>query len=146
MSFAATMATDKIAEVLSSGTPGVFMHGPTFMGNPLACAVAVASIKLLLSSQWQGKVQAIEDQMNSELAPCRAMDNVEDVRVMGAIGVVELKEAVDMASIQKRFVEEGVWIRPFGNNVYIMPPYIITKGELAKITSAIITVVIELEY
>ena len=146
MSFAATMATDKIAEVLSSGTPGVFMHGPTFMGNPLACAVAVASIKLLLSSQWQGKVKAIEKQMNSELAPCRAMDNVEDVRVMGAIGVVELKEAVDMASIQKRFVEEGVWIRPFGNNVYIMPPYIITKGELAKLTSAIITVVSELEY
>ena len=140
MSFAATLATTEIAEVISSGSPGVFMHGPTFMGNPLACAVAVANLKLLLSSNWESKVKAIETQMLHELEECKKLSNVQDVRVMGAIGVVELKDEVNMADIQKQFVEEGVWIRPFGKLVYIMPPYIITQSELKQLTSAIVKV------
>tara|TARA_R110000737_G_C14598687_1_gene488698 strand:- start:173 stop:1453 length:1281 start_codon:yes stop_codon:yes gene_type:complete len=140
MSFAATMTTGKISNVISQGEPGVFMHGPTFMGNPLACAVANASIDLLISSNWKEKVLRIQEQLKLQLSPCQELGQVKDIRVLGAIGVVELYHPVDLASIQKRFVQEGVWIRPFGKLVYVMPPYIISSSELSQLTTAIYAV------
>lgn len=133
MSFAATLCTDHVAQVISSGESGCFMHGPTFMGNPLACAVACASIDILLSKDWQTKIAHIESIMREELTPLAALPQVADVRVLGAIGVVETQKPVDMASLQKIFVENGVWIRPFGRLVYIMPQYIISDDELRQL-------------
>jgi len=144
MSFAATLTTHTVAQVIGDGQPGVFMHGPTFMANPLACAVANASIDLLLNSDWQGRVQSIEKQLSAELAPCQEMKHVLDVRCMGAIGVVEVDEPVDMVVIQKRFVDKGVWVRPFGKNIYLMPPFIITKDELSHLCTAVCEVVASL--
>ncbi|WP_282037566.1 adenosylmethionine--8-amino-7-oxononanoate transaminase [Saccharicrinis aurantiacus] len=143
MSFAATIATANVADTISNGEPGVFMHGPTFMGNPLACAVANASIELLLQSNWQNKVQHIENTLRNGLSSLKENTAVADVRVLGAIGVVELNEAVDMASIQAMFVEAGVWVRPFGKLVYLMPPFIITDAELQKLCDAVCKVVVE---
>ncbi len=143
MSLAATLTTNHIAETISRGKAGVFMHGPTFMGNPLACAVANANIEKLLSFDWQGAVVKIESDLKGYLAPCAELAQVKSVRVLGAIGVVQLHEPVDVATVQKKFVEHGVWIRPFGKLIYIMPPYIINQTQLQHLCAAIFTVVNE---
>lgn len=141
LSFAATICTQKVAYTISEGSPGVFMHGPTFMGNPLACATALASTRLLLSGDWQGKVLAIEKTLKEKLLPLNKLDSVADVRVLGAIGVVEMKEPVRMEQIQQDFVNEGVWLRPFGKLVYTMPPFIISEQELNTLCDGICNVV-----
>jgi adenosylmethionine---8-amino-7-oxononanoate aminotransferase len=136
MTLGATLTTADVSRVIGSANPGVFMHGPTFMGNPLACAVALASTRLLLESRWEEKIRSMEIRMREGLAPCALLPDVEDVRVLGAIGVVEMKTPVDVARLQAWFVEAGVWIRPFGKLVYIMPPYIICDHDLDQLCSA----------
>ena len=137
LTLAATLTTRTISDTISQGHPGVFMHGPTFMANPLACAAALSSIRLLLGSNWQQNIRRIEQGLLSGLAACREYDNVQDVRVLGAIGVVEMKQAVDMKVITEKFVSAGVWLRPFGKLVYLMPPYVITNEELSHLTQAV---------
>ncbi|WP_425482363.1 adenosylmethionine--8-amino-7-oxononanoate transaminase [Alteromonas profundi] len=137
MTMAATLCTEDVALGVCQGEPGVFMHGPTYMGNPLACAVANASLSLINQNHWQTQVQAIEQQLQSELEKCASLAVVADVRVLGAIGVVETRAPVNVAEIQRHFVRHGVWIRPFGKLVYIMPPYIISATQLSALTHAI---------
>ncbi len=137
MTLAATLTTARVADTISAGGKGVFMHGPTFMANPLACSTALASINLLEQTGWQQRVKNIQSRLQAELAPCRQLDNVIDVRVLGAIGVVEVDRPVDMHVVPHWFVERGVWIRPFGRLIYIMPPYMIDPGELTELTDAI---------
>jgi len=141
MSLAATITNDKVAKIISQGKPGVFMHGPTFMGNPLACAVACANIDKLMHFNWQSKVAEIEVNLKQFLAPCAPLASVKDVRVLGAIGVVEMHKLQDVADIQAKFVAQGVWIRPFAKLIYIIPPYIISKTELKKLCDAIYQVI-----
>lgn len=145
MTLAATLANSAVSDSLGEGDPGVFMHGPTFMGNALACAAANASLDLLDEGNWKSQVAAIGEQLSAELESCRALPMVSDVRVLGAIGVVELHEPVDMAVVQPAFVEEGVWIRPFGKLVYTMPPYVVESSDLSQITRAIRKVVASIE-
>jgi adenosylmethionine-8-amino-7-oxononanoate aminotransferase len=140
MSLAATLTTDDIASTLSKGSPGVLMHGPTFMANALACAVANESIALLTSSDWQKNISNIEDWLTQGLAPCWELPNVVEVRVLGAIGVVELVDAVDMKTIQPLFVERGIWLRPFGKLVYMMPPYICSQAQIQELTKQAVNV------
>jgi adenosylmethionine---8-amino-7-oxononanoate aminotransferase len=137
LTLAATLCTDRIAQQISHNG-GVFMHGPTYMGNPLACAVAVASIRLLLESDWQARVLGLEAQLREQLAPCMDFPGVQAVRVLGGIGVVELKEPVDMAAAQRHFVQNGVWIRPFGRLAYLMPPYCIEAADLSQLTGVLV--------
>ena len=134
MTLAATLCNDDVAMGVCQGEPGVFMHGPTYMGNPLACAVANASLNLLQLNDWQAQVQAIEQQLKEELLPCIEAESVADVRVLGAIGVIEMRSPVDVAAVQRFCVERGVWVRPFGKLVYIMPPFVISKDELSQLT------------
>jgi len=139
MSLAATLCTDRVRNGIHAGkdeNAGVLMHGPTFMANPLACTVADASLELLLSSPWPQRVQDIETQLERELASCADLPGVADVRVKGAIGVIEMHKPVDVAGIQAVLVEHGVWLRPFGRLIYTMPPYVITSDELSRVTAA----------
>ena len=136
VSLAATLASERVAQGVSADG-GVLMHGPTFMGNPLAASIATRSIELLLASPWQQRIHAIESQLHNELSQYKDHPAVSDVRVLGAIGVVETRELVDVEVAQRRFVEAGVWIRPFGTRVYLMPPYTIAAADLSALTAAI---------
>ncbi len=137
MTLSATITTKHVADTVCSGEAQCFMHGPTFMGNPLACAVANASLDILAENKWQQQVASIEQQLAQELPPIAELEKVKSVRWLGAIGVVELHQAVDMETIQAAFVDHGVWIRPFGKLVYIMPPFIIEPAQLTQLTTAI---------
>jgi adenosylmethionine-8-amino-7-oxononanoate aminotransferase len=141
MSLAATLCTDKVAKGICEGEAGVFMHGPTFMANPLACAVANASLDILMTGEWQQQITDIEAGMEKGFAPAKDLPQVADVRVLGGVGVIELVEPVNMTQVQPMFVEEGVWVRPFGKNVYILPPYVISKADLAFLCNAMVNVV-----
>ena len=131
------MTNRKIWEGLLLSDAGSLMHGSTFMANPLACAVANASIDLLLGSDWQSKVASIEKQLIEELRPCKNAPSVKDVRVYGAIGVVELNAPIPMSSAIQFLMNSGVWLHPFKNLIYTIPPYIISKDELSKVTTII---------
>lgn len=137
MTLAATLCTDEIANTISHSDVGALMHGPTFMGNPLACAVSNASLDLLTNNNWQQQVTNIENQLKDELLPLNNLDGVTESRVLGAIGVVELAEPVNMQKLQPFLVDQGLWLRPFGKLLYTMPPYIIKPTELSVITSGI---------
>ena len=141
LSLAATLTTNDIHQVMDSTEPGVFMHGPTFMANPLACSAALASTNLLLQSPWQEAILRIEKGLKNGLMPCKEMSHIADVRVLGGIGVVELKNEVDMQKVIPEFVKRGVWIRPFGKLVYLMPPYIINDDDLSLLTATLVEVV-----
>ena len=145
MTLSATLTTQKVANTISQGEAGVFMHGPTFMANPLACAVAVKSTKLLLSQDWQANIRRIETQLKFHLLVLSSLEHVKDVRILGAIGVVELTFNVDMKTLQQEFVRRGIWIRPFGKLVYVMPPYIISEHELKTLLEQMVEVVKNME-
>jgi len=140
LSLAATLCSERVARGICEGEAGVLMHGPTFMGNPLACAVAGESIELLCEGDWRAGIARIERGLRAGLAPAAALPAVAEVRVLGAIGVIELHEPADMQVVQPRFVEAGVWVRPFGRLVYTMPPYIIDDTDLARLTAAMVEV------
>ena len=141
MTLSATLTSTEVAETISQGEAGVFMHGPTFMANPLACAVALKSTQLLLSQNWQENIQRVERKLKEKLADLASLSYVDDVRVLGAIGVVELKFPVDMKTLQAQFVEQGIWVRPFGKLVYVMPPYVIADDELTTLLNGVVHVV-----
>lgn len=141
LTLVATLTTKDISETISQGDPGVFMHGPTFMANPLACSAALVSIRLLLESSWQDNIKRIEQGLIKGLSVCRDNENVQDVRILGAIGVVEMKHAVDMKMITEKFVERDVWLRPFGKLIYLMPPYIINDQDLNTLIRAVVDVI-----
>ena len=141
LTMSAVLTTRKVADTISDGEAGVLMHGPTFMGNPLACAIALASMQLLESQDMAAHVRHMEESMERLLAPARDFANVADVRVLGSIGVVEMRNPVDVGEFQKECVRRGVWIRPFGRNVYIMPPYVITDEQLKYLAEQMLEIV-----
>jgi len=138
MSLAATLATGEVGRVISEGAPGVFMHGPTFMANPLACSAALASTQLLLDSPWSNRIKTIQEIMSEHLAPAIELPQVRDVRVLGGIGVLELENKMNMATFTQHLLKHEVWLRPFGNLLYVMPPYIIKRGELIQLCEAMV--------
>jgi len=141
LSMAATLCTDEVAAGVSGSPAGAFMHGPTFMGNPLASAIANANVELLLSSPWQARVEEISAGLRAGLAPAADLPGVADVRVLGAIGVIETRKPVDMAVIQPLLVDLGVWVRPFGRLVYTMPPFVMGPADVATLTAAMVEAV-----
>ena len=141
MTLSAVLTTKDVADTISRSEAGVMMHGPTFMANPLACAVALESLRILSENDMAARVAHIESVINEAIAPARDFDNVADVRVLGTIGVIEMKNPVDVGEFQKHCVERGVWIRPFGRNVYIMPPYIISDEQLRYLIAQMIELV-----
>jgi adenosylmethionine---8-amino-7-oxononanoate aminotransferase len=144
MTLAATLCSRRISEGISDSDVGAFMHGPTFMANPLACATAIASIELLLSQPWQRNIRRLNEALRSGLAPAKDLPAVAEIRTLGAIGVIELHEPVDMVKIQPEFVKRGVWVRPFGKLIYAMPPYIMNSDDTATLTAAMVDVVANL--
>jgi adenosylmethionine-8-amino-7-oxononanoate aminotransferase len=146
MTLSATLTSKKVAETISQGEAGVFMHGPTFMANPLACAVAVKSTQVLLAQDWQANIQRIKQQLFTHLQPLSQLEYVRDVSILWEIGVVELTFNVDMKTLQQEFVRRGIWIRPFGKLVYVMPPYIITENELRTLLEQLVEVVEQMEH
>lgn len=138
LTLAATLTTDDIANTIDNGKPGVFMHGPTFMANPLACTAALTSLELLLKSNWKNNIESIQQQMETGLKICSTFETVKEVRILGAIGVVEMKRPVDMKKITEDFINAGVWIRPFGKLVYLMPPFIINHNDLSILINAVV--------
>lgn len=145
MTLSATLTSKQVADTISQGEAGVFMHGPTFMANPLACAVALKSTQVLLAQDWQAKIQQIEQQLQQALTPLAQLSHVQDVRVLGAIGVIELTTPVDMQSLQQQFVQRGIWVRPFGKLVYVMPPYVISADELHYLLTQLTEVVRQMQ-
>jgi len=141
LTLAATLMSERVSSTIAKGEPGALMHGPTYMANPLACAAAHASLDLLETTPWRDRVKTLEAGLRKGLEPCRELENVSDVRVLGAIGVVELKEPVDMSLVQPAFVEHGVWVRPFGRLVYLMPPFVTEAEQLDQLTNAVCAVV-----
>ncbi len=141
LSMAATLCSDKVSRGICEGEAGVLMHGPTFMANPLACAIAIASIELLISQPWQRVVSNLETQLRQGLAPALDVSTVADVRVLGSIAVIEMKQPVDMARIQQQLVAQGIWIRPFGKLIYTIPPYVMNDEDLATLTRGMVNVV-----
>lgn len=141
MTLAATLTSTEIAHSISSGEPGLFMHGPTFMANPLACTAGLSSIKVLLESTWRDKVLNIERILKIGLEACREFTQVKTVRVLGAIGVIELYKPIDMKVIQPLFIKKGVWVRPFNRLIYLIPPYIINDDDLNQLIDAITKII-----
>ncbi|MDQ6951918.1 MAG: adenosylmethionine--8-amino-7-oxononanoate transaminase [Mariprofundaceae bacterium] len=139
MTLAATLCSAQVCDGIHADGSGVLMHGPTFMANPLACAVALASVRLLLDSAWQCRVQSIEKQLQQGLAPCHDHAQVADVRILGAMGVIEMKEAVNVTKVQNHLIEQGVWLRPFGKLIYTMPPFIMNEQDVQQLTSAMVS-------
>ena len=137
MTLAATICTEKLSNGICDGDAGCFMHGPTFMGNPLACAVANASIEQLLNEDWQSNIARIETVLKQQIEPFIHLDTVADTRVLGAIAVVEMKQPVQLAEIQRQFVARGIWVRPFGRLVYVMPPFIMSNQDLESLMQGI---------
>lgn len=137
MTLAATLCTPAVAEAISGGEGGGLMHGPTFMANPLACSVALASLRLLETEDWSSRVRVIEGGLRAGLEPLREAAGVADVRVLGAIGVVQMERPVDMALATAAAVSQGVWLRPFRDLIYTMPPYVISEPDLERVTAAI---------
>lgn len=146
MTFSAVATSAKVADMIDASQSGVMMHGPTFMGNPLACAVALASTKLLLDSPWQQRIREIEAIMHEEMDHARSLPFVEDVRILGGIGVIQTVRPVDLGSFQKHCVERGVWIRPFGKNAYIMPPYLAVSDEQVRNLARELINILKLEF
>jgi adenosylmethionine-8-amino-7-oxononanoate aminotransferase len=145
ISLAATMCSDEVAKGISDSPAGVFMHGPTFMANPLACAAATASLQLINQQQWPAQINMIEQQMITELAEAIEFDQVKDVRILGGVGVIEMRHTVNTAQLQQAFIEQGVWVRPFSNLIYIMPPYTISSAQLSQLTRAMKVVAASIE-
>ena len=145
MTLAATLCSDEVSQGICEGEAGCFMHGPTFMGNPLACSVANASIDLLLSQDWQANIKRIETAFTAELKAFNSLESVATTRCIGAIAVIEMKQAVNLAQIQKKFVEKAVWVRPFGKLVYLMPPFIMTNKQIKALMDGVFEVLSELE-
>jgi adenosylmethionine-8-amino-7-oxononanoate aminotransferase len=144
MTLAATLCSDEVSDGICEGEAGCFMHGPTFMGNPLACSVANASIDLLLSQDWQANIKRIEATFSAELELFDSLESVATTRCMGAIAVIEMKQPVNLAEIQKKFVKQGLWVRPFGKLVYLMPPFIMTDTQIEQLMRGVFGVLSEL--
>ncbi|MDE6276626.1 MAG: adenosylmethionine--8-amino-7-oxononanoate transaminase [Muribaculaceae bacterium] len=141
LTMAAVLTTKAVADTISRGEAGVLMHGPTFMGNPLSCAIALESLRMLNEQDMASRLEEIEGILKEELAPAAKLPGVEDVRVLGSIGVVEVKRGVDVGKFQKECVRRGVWIRPFGRNVYVMPPYVIDEADLRRLCRELVEIV-----